>query len=200
MPEVLGQVERRAVPVGGALTQGLEANAVQLLGDGAIKLAGRPGLPGLDLFEHAVQVVRLNQPLSRKQLVENGAQAVDIRATIDAMSFAACLLGAHVHGGACKGGALAEVLFAQGHAKVGDERTSFGVEQDVSRLDVANRLRQSRFAAAAAPPSASTTEPNWLAYSPARLQEVHRHSLCPRRSPGSCSCSTFRGGFPHWVD
>ena len=128
VPEVLGQVERGAVAVGGALTQGLQANAVQLLRDGAINLAGRPGLPALDLFQHGVQTVRLNQPLSSEQLVENGAQAVDVSTAVDAMSFAARLLGAHVHGAAGKGGPLAEVLFAQGHAKVGDDGISLGVQ------------------------------------------------------------------------
>ena len=96
----------------------------------------RPRLPGLDLLQHCRQPVSLDQPLSGKQLIENHTETVDVGAGIDAVAFAARLLGTHVERRAREGRPLAEVLFAQGQPEIGHHRVALDVEQDVGRLDV----------------------------------------------------------------
>ena len=71
-----------------------------------------------------------------QQLVEDHAQAEDVRAAIDPVPFAPGLLGTHVGGRPGEPRTLAEVLVLQGQPEVGHERLARGVDQDVGRLDV----------------------------------------------------------------
>ena len=79
----------------------------------------------------------MKRPPPGQQLVEDDAEAEDVGAAIDAVPFAAGLLGTHVGGRAGVARPVAHVLLAQGQAEIGDERPAGGVEQDVARLDVA---------------------------------------------------------------
>ena len=71
-----------------------------------------------------------------QQLVEDHAQAEDVRSPIDPVTFAPGLLGAHVGGRPSEPATLAEVLVLEGKPEVGDAGLARGVDQDVGGLDV----------------------------------------------------------------
>ena len=70
------------------------------------------------------------------QLVEDDPQAEDVGATIDPVSLAPDLLGAHVGRRAGQAFAPAEILFLQRQAEVGQIGLAGPVDQEVGRLDV----------------------------------------------------------------
>ena len=71
-----------------------------------------------------------------QQLVEDHAQAEDVRSPIDPVPFAPGLLGTHVGGCPSEPATLAEVLVLEGQPEVRDARLARGVDQDVGGLDV----------------------------------------------------------------
>ena len=71
-----------------------------------------------------------------QQLVEDHAQAEDVRTTIDTVTLASCLLGTHVSRSSSDPGTLAEVLILECKTEVGHEGVSRSVDQDVGGLDV----------------------------------------------------------------
>jgi len=137
VPQVVGQVLRRRVPVRGALRQRLEANPFQFLRHGVVPLAWRARLVRGDLLQQLLPGVRVKGSPAREQLVEDDAQAEHVGAAVHAVALAAGLLGAHVGRRAGVARAVAHVLLAQGQPEVGDEGPVGAVEQDVARLDVA---------------------------------------------------------------
>ena len=72
-----------------------------------------------------------------QQLVQHDSQAEDVGAGVDAVRFAAGLLGTHVGRRAGKAAAVAEVFIRQRQPEIGDVGTAVGVQQDVRGLDVA---------------------------------------------------------------
>ena len=137
VPQVLGQVAGRGVPLGRPLRQRLQADPLQLPGDRVVDLPGRAGLGRGDLLHDLGVRVAPERPPAGQQLVEDDAQAEDVRAAIDPVPLAPGLLGAHVGRRPGEPGSLAEVLVLQRQPEVGHERLARGVEQDVGRLDVA---------------------------------------------------------------
>ena len=77
--------------------------------------------------------------LEREQLVERGAEGVDVAAVVDDHALGERLLGAHVAERAeqVAGHRHAGVLFDAGQAEVGDPELAGVVDQEVGRLDVA---------------------------------------------------------------
>ncbi len=71
-----------------------------------------------------------------QQLVENHAEAEDVRSSIDPMPLAPGLLGAHVSGCPSDPATLAEILVLERKSEVGDKRLSRCIDQDVGGLDV----------------------------------------------------------------
>jgi hypothetical protein len=137
MPQVIGQVAPRRVAVARPLGQGFQADAVELPGHRVVHLPGRLRLDAGNLFEQLGLCLPLERPAAGEQFIEDDAEAEDVAAAIDAVSFAARLLGTHVGGGAGEARPLADILLPQGQAKVSHERFAALVEQDVARLDVA---------------------------------------------------------------
>ena len=137
VPQVLGQVAGRAVPLRRPLGQHLLADPLQLAGDRVVDLPGRTRLDGGDLIHDLGMRVAPERPAAGEQLVEDDAQAEDVRAAIDPVPLAPGLLGAHVGRRPGQPGPLAVVLVPQRQPEVGDARLARRVEQDVGRLDVA---------------------------------------------------------------
>ncbi len=80
----------------------------------------------------------MNEGLApRDHLIEHNTQAEDIGPGVDAVGFAASLLGAHVGRGAGETASLARPLAAQGQAKIAQVGPPSGIEQDIGRFDVA---------------------------------------------------------------
>ncbi len=100
-------------------------------------LPRRLGIGAGDLFEQCALRFPLKRPPSYEQLVEHHAQAENIATAVDAVSFAARLLGAHIGGRAGVRRTFFEILFAQGDAEVGQKRLALKIDQDIPRLNVA---------------------------------------------------------------
>src|SRR5262249_41930522 len=118
----------------------LQTDRLQIARYLVIELAWRPGLV-LQYVKQQHPAVAAKWPLTREQLVEDNAEAVDIRSGIDPAGLPPRLLGGHV-------GRRAENVAGQGHritlvglsfgkAEVHDVGPAFLVEQDIRRLDIA---------------------------------------------------------------
>src|SRR5206468_4058684 len=77
--------------------------------------------------------------LPREQLVEDGAQRVDVGGGADVLVASLGLLGGHVGRGAEDLAGVVEAVVVQllGQAEVGDHRQAVGGQQHVGRLQVA---------------------------------------------------------------
>ena len=137
VPQVVGHVAGRAVPLRRPLGQRLLADPLQLAGDRVVDLAERPRLGGGDLVHHLGARVAAERPAAGQQLVEDDAQAEDVRAAVDPVPLAPGLLGAHVGGRPGEPGSLAVVLVLQRQPEVGHAGLPWSVDQDVRGLDVA---------------------------------------------------------------
>src|SRR5262249_27607901 len=113
VPQVLGQVASSAVAVSRPLSQGAQADPVQLNRDRVVQLAGWAWLLRLDLLQNLVRVLAPVRPLPGEQLVEDDTQAVDVGAGIDSVPLAAGLFWAHVRRRAGHLWASAEVHLAE---------------------------------------------------------------------------------------
>jgi len=71
-----------------------------------------------------------------QQLIKHHAQAEDVRSSIDSVTLATSLLGAHVSRGSSKSRSLAEVLVSEREPEVRDTGLARAVDQDVGGLDV----------------------------------------------------------------
>ena len=106
----------------------LQADAFQFLGDRVIDLARRAGFRRGDQVQQFVAsfvfVLGFGDERSSpgQQLVENHAQAEDVRATIDSMPLATSLLGTHVRRSSRNPATPAEVLVLECKTEVGNER------------------------------------------------------------------------------
>ena len=136
MPQVVGHVLRRRVPVRRPLRQRLQTNSLQFLRDGVVVLAGRARLEGRDLLQQLGLRVGLERPPPDEQLVEHDTQTEDVTAPVHPVPFTACLLRGHVGGRAGEPRPRAHVLLTQGQPEVRHERLVRFVEEDVARLDV----------------------------------------------------------------
>src|SRR5438445_13183846 len=87
MPQVVGQVLGRHVTLGGSLGQSLEANSLQFLWDAFINLPQRSWLKVRDLLQQLGLGVSTKGMPSDQQFVKDHAQAEDVRAAVDAMTF-----------------------------------------------------------------------------------------------------------------
>ena len=120
--QVVGQVQGCAVPIRGPLRNRLEADPLLLPGDGIVDLAGRAGLGVGDLIHELLIRVAPERLAAGQQLVEDDAQAEDVRAAIDPVPFAPGLLGAHVGRRPGLPGSLAVVFVPQRQPEVDDAR------------------------------------------------------------------------------
>ena len=82
---------------------------------------GGRGSDGGDLLQDLGVRVAPERPAAGEQLVEDDAQAEDVRAAIDPVPLAPGLLGAHVGGRPGEPGSLAEVLVLQRQPEVGHD-------------------------------------------------------------------------------
>ncbi len=135
--QVLGQVPRRAVPLRRTLRQRLLADPFQLPGDRVVDLPGGTGFDGGDLIHDVAMRVAPKGTTPREQLIEDHAQAEEIRAAIDPVALAPGLLGAHVGRSPGQPAFPAKVLLPERQPEVGYDRLVRRVEQDIGRLDVA---------------------------------------------------------------
>jgi hypothetical protein len=133
------QVARGLVTPVRLFRQALERDRFQVFGDVPVQFAGTGRLVVQDLQrEHPLRAAE--RQFARQELEENHAQAVNVAAGVDAMSFAAGLLGRHVRRRAEDLSFERHRQFARvalGQAEVGDVRRSVLVDQDVRRLEVA---------------------------------------------------------------
>ena len=137
MPEILGHVQGRRVPLAGALGQGLQADPFQFLGHVIVNLAGRPGFLRGDPFQQFRLGLTGEGAAAHQQLIKHRAEAVNVAAAVHAMPFTPRLFGTHVVGCPREARATtAEVLVPQRQAEIDEVRLAFGVDEDVARLDV----------------------------------------------------------------
>ena len=68
MPQVVGHVPGRRVPLRGPLRQRLQADAFQFLGNGVVDLPRRPGLDAADLLQ---QFLPAESPRNGRRPVSN---------------------------------------------------------------------------------------------------------------------------------
>ena len=97
---------------------------------------GGRGFGGGDLLEQLLARIAPERSSPGQQLVEDHAQAEDVRSPIDPVTLAPGLLGAHVGRRASEPATLAEVLVLERQPEVGDARLARGIDQDVGGLDV----------------------------------------------------------------
>ena len=118
------------------LRQGFQADAVQFFRDAVIVLARRAGLETHYLLHEFRLRIRTERLAPDQQLIEDDAQAEEVAAAIDPVSFAPCLFRTHVGGRPGVTWSLAHILFAQRQAEIPDKRLATLVEQDIAGLDV----------------------------------------------------------------
>ncbi len=138
--QVLGQVPGRTVALAGVLGQALHADRVQVSRHLRIALSGRQRSFSND-GEQRVEVgfAQQRRPAG-EQLVEDGAQAVNVRGGGQPLPGGAGLFRGHVRGRADDGLGLGQAAFlleALGQAEVGELRIARAVQQHVGRLEVA---------------------------------------------------------------
>ena len=137
MPQVVGEVAGRAVPLGRPLGEHLLADPFQLAGDRVVDLPGRTLLGPRDLVQDLRQRLAPERLAAGQELVEDHAEAEHVGPPIDPVPLPPRLLGAHVSGRPGVAGSLTVVLVLQRQPEVGDARLARGVEQDIRGLDVA---------------------------------------------------------------
>ena len=120
--KVFRHVPGGRVPLGRPLRQRLEADPFQFLGDRVVDL---PRWTSLGLVSTCSMISGSESPRNGlspgQQLVEDDAQAEDVRTPIDPVTLAPGLLGAHVGGCSSQPATLAEVLVPEGKPEVGDD-------------------------------------------------------------------------------
>ena len=136
MPQVVGHVLGRRVPLRGPLRQRLEANAFQFLRDRVVPLPGRTNFHVRDLLQQFLSCLRRKRSPPGQQFVQHHAQAENVAAAIDPVALATGLLWTHVGGRPGVAWPPADILLPQGQAEIRHERFAAVVEQDVAGLDV----------------------------------------------------------------
>ena len=151
------------------------------------------------------------RPAAGQQLVEDDAQAEDVRAAIDPVPLAPGLLGAHVGRRPGEPGSLAEVLVPQRQPEVGHVRLAVEVDQDVGRLDVpvdqvprmgmVQRLGDRRHQLGRLPEGrtgpAASAPPGWSPRCTWRPRSRGRRRCGRRRGPARCwDGRAWRGSAP----
>ncbi len=137
MPEILGHVAGSRVPFGRPLGDCLQANPLELAGNGVVDLAGRAWLGADDLTQDMLGRVAAKRPAAGQQFVENNPDAEDVGPTVDEMALAAGLFGAGVGHRSREPRTLAVVFILHGQPEVGQIGHAEFIDQDVGRLDVA---------------------------------------------------------------
>jgi hypothetical protein len=74
--------------------------------------------------------------LPGQKLIEDDAQAEEVRTPIDEVTFASGLFWAHIRWRASQSATFAEVLILEGEPEVGDTGLARGIDEDVGGLDV----------------------------------------------------------------
>jgi len=143
--EVVGQGRGAAVAFSWYFLQALQADGLQVPIHPRIVHTGRCRLALDDLQQRFQRQIGLEGRPPRQQLVEDGAQAVDVRRRSQLLATLG-LFGRHVTGRADNRSGLGNAqtpfpgrmpLHALGQAKVGYMRFALSVEQDVGRFQVA---------------------------------------------------------------
>ena len=137
--QVVGHFLRRRVAVGRLLAERLQDDGLQLRRDRRLQGTGGRGLVVGDLPDQGVAIAPVEGGSEREQLVERGAERIDVAAVIDDPAPGEDLLGAGV---AQRAEHLArdrepDVPRDLGQAEVGDPELTAEVQQQVPRLDVA---------------------------------------------------------------
>src|SRR5438093_3121723 len=108
MPQVVGHVLCCRVPIRDVLGKSFEADAFQLPWYGVVPLPRRTDVNVPDLVQKLVHGVGLKRTPPGQELVEDHAQAENVRPPIDPMALPTSLFGTQVSRGSCNARALAE--------------------------------------------------------------------------------------------
>ncbi len=133
----LREIRRATMPIGDAFGQRLQADPLELLGDGVAALSRRLRFVRLDLLQNFPGCFTGKWPRAGQHFVQHDSQAKDVRAAIDQMALMPSLLGTHVGRRACRRSLFSEVLIPHGQAEVRHIGLAMAIDQDVGRLDVA---------------------------------------------------------------
>ena len=118
--EILGESLGRLVAVDGPLGHRLEADSLQVVGDGVVDPAGWASLEPHDLFQQRLPGVAVERTLAGQEFVKDDAEAEDVGSAVDEVTFASGLFRAHVGGRPGEPRASAEVPVAQRHPEIGE--------------------------------------------------------------------------------
>ncbi len=127
------------VAMGRLLGHRLQADGLQILGDGIIEAARRARVLLADPRQQHLARPR-ERPRAGQELVEDGAQAVDVRAGVELRRLAPRLLGGHVGRRADHPAVEGERRLgaaALGQPEIGEIDSVVAVDQDIRRLNVA---------------------------------------------------------------
>ena len=136
VPQVVSHVPGGRITLGRTLQESFQADTFQLLGNRVVDLAGWASLSPDHLLDDPGKRLRPEWSAPGQQLVEDHAEAEDVRTPIDQVPLASCLLWTHVGRSSSRLPALAEILVSQRETEVGDTRLARSVDQDVGGLDV----------------------------------------------------------------
>ena len=126
------------VPIIHTLRKRLQANPFQLAINIGINLTQRFGIASFDLFEYLINRSASKWSTSRQQFIQDDTQAPDVGSSVEVLGQSRNELWRHVgRSAAALSGRVQLGAFVQGQAKVGDQRTTLIVDQDVGRLEVA---------------------------------------------------------------
>ncbi len=134
--EILGEIVGRRVAFPCTFRQSLEANPLQLLGNGVVPLTRGARFLKNDLLQHFVLGLTSKRRATDEQFVEDESQAENVAAPVDPVTFAPGLLGAHVGGGSREPRPFADVFFSQCQSEVHHMRLAVIVDEDIGRLYV----------------------------------------------------------------
>ena len=118
VPQILGEAQRRRLPVGRPLRERLQTNAVQLARDRVIELSGRTRFGASHLFEERLWRIARERTPPGQQFVKHHPEAEYIAPPVNPVPFPTRLLGTHVRRSANVAASLPHVLFAPCQSKV----------------------------------------------------------------------------------
>ena len=137
--QIVGEILRRGVAIVAAFRHAFHNDGLQVRRQLGLQKPRRARVLPLDVPQQGLSLIARNGRLQRQQLVERGAQGIDVRAMVDQGHLAAGLLGAHVAHRAHQvaGARQRGVGLAAGQAEVRDPELAVAVQQQIGGLDVA---------------------------------------------------------------